>query len=111
MVFPGVVYLTFPTEYATLYTKAELETIAAVCRKYGLTLYLDGARLGYGLASPENDVTWQDLARLCDAFTIGGTKVGALCGEAVVFPRGNAPAHFLTRVKQHGGLLGGPNDV
>lgn len=105
MVFPGVVYLTFPTEYGTLYTKAELETIAAVCRKYGLTLYLDGARLGYGLASPENDVTWQDLARLCDAFTIGGTKVGALCGEAVVFPRGNAPAHFLTRVKQHGGLL------
>ena len=72
----------------------EKEEFDCVCRKYGLTLYLDGARLGYGLASPENDVTWQDLARLCDAFTIGGTKVGALCGEAVVFPRGNAPAHF-----------------
>ena len=105
MVFPGVVYLTFPTEYGTLYTKAELEAVAAVCRQYGLALYLDGARLGYGLASPENGVTWQDLARLCDAFTIGGTKVGALCGEAVVFPRGTAPAHCMTRVKQHGGLL------
>lgn len=105
IVAPGAVYLSHPTEYGTVYSLAELEALSQVCRDFGMRLFMDGARLGYGLASPENDVTWQDLARLCDAFTIGGTKVGALCGEAVVFPRGNAPAHFLTRVKQHGGLL------
>lgn len=104
MVFPGAVYLSYPTEYGTLYTKHELEAIAATCRRYGLRLFLDGARLGYGLASVEADVTLPDLARLADAFTIGGTKMGALCGEAIVFPAG-APAHFLTTVKQHGALL------
>lgn len=104
MVHPGAVYLSYPTEYGTLFTKRELEAIAATCRRYGMRLFLDGARLGYGLASVEADVTLPDLARLADAFTIGGTKMGTLCGEAVVFPSG-APSHFLTTVKQHGALL------
>ncbi len=105
MVFPGMVYLSHPTEYGTLYQKDELEAIAEVCRGYGLPLYLDGARLGYGLMSRESDMSLSDIARICDVFYIGGTKVGALCGEAVVFPKGNAPKHFLTTVKQHGALL------
>ena len=105
MVFPGMVYISFPTEYGTLYSKAELSAIYAVCREYSLPLFVDGARLGYGLMSPACDITLQDLARLCDVFTIGGTKVGALCGEAVVFPSGKAPEHFFTMVKQHGALL------
>ena len=70
-----------------------------------MKLFLDGARLGYGLMSPESDMTLSEIAQLCDVFYIGGTKVGALCGEAVVFPRGNAPRHFLTMVKQKGALL------
>ena len=104
MVFPGLVYLSFPTEYGTLYTRKELKAIKAVCRKYRLPLFVDGARLGYGLMSPACDVTLPELAALCDAFTLGGTKVGALCGEAVVFPHG-APEQFFTTVKQHGALL------
>ena len=104
MVFPGMVYISHPTEYGTLYTKAELEAISAVCREYQLPLFLDGARLGYGLMAEGTDVTLADLARLTDVFYIGGTKVGALCGEAVVFPHG-APAHFITMVKQQGALL------
>lgn len=105
MVFPGMVYLSFPTEYGTLYTKDELTAISDVCRKYQLPLYIDGARLGYGLASYQNDVTLEEIARLADVFYIGGTKVGALCGEAVVFTKNNAPIHFLTQIKQHGALL------
>ena len=105
MVFPGMVYLSFPTEYGTLYTKDELTAISDVCRKYELPLFIDGARLGYGLASRQNDVTLEELAGLCDVFYIGGTKVGALCGEAVVFTKNNAPKHFLTQIKQHGALL------
>lgn len=105
MVFPGMVYLSHPTEYGTLYTRAELEAISAVCKGYGIPLYLDGARLGYGLASFSTDVTLPMIASLCDVFYIGGTKVGALCGEAVVFPRGNAPKHFLTIIKQHGAMV------
>ena len=105
MVFPGMVYISFPTEYGTLYSKKELTDIHAVCKEYSLPLFIDGARLGYGLTSPECDVTPQELAGLCDVFTIGGTKVGALCGEAVVFPSGKAPEHFFTMVKQHGALL------
>ena len=105
MVFPGMVYISFPTEYGTLYSKAELQAIKAVCEAYKLPLFVDGARLGYGLMSPACDITLQELAGLCDVFTIGGTKVGALCGEAVVFPAGNAPEHFFTMVKQHGALL------
>ncbi len=104
MVIPGMVYLSHPTEYGTLYTKGELEDLSSVCREYSLRLYLDGARLGYGLVSPETDVTLPVLAQCCDAFYIGGTKVGALFGEAVVFPQ-KAPAHFFTHVKQHGALL------
>lgn len=104
MVFPGLVYLSFPTEYGTLYSKAELKAIREVCKAYDLPLFVDGARLGYGLMSPACDITLEELASLCDVFTIGGTKVGALCGEAVVFP-GGAPKHFFTTVKQHGALL------
>ena len=104
MVFPGMVYISHPTEYGTLYTKAELEALSAVCHEFKLPLFLDGARLGYGLVSKGTDVTLADLARLTDVFYIGGTKVGALCGEAAVFPHG-APAHFMTMMKQQGALL------
>lgn len=105
MVFPGMVYLSHPTEYGTLYTKTELGTISSLCHKYKIPLYLDGARLGYGLASFSTDLTLPMIASYCDIFYIGGTKVGALCGEAVVFPRKNAPAHFLTLIKQHGAMM------
>lgn len=105
MVFPGMVYLSHPTEYGTLYSKEELEAIGEVCREYGMALFLDGARLGYGLMSLESSLSLADIARICDVFYIGGTKVGALCGEAVVFPKNNMPKHFLTMVKQHGALL------
>lgn len=105
MVFPGLVYISHPTEYGTLYTLQELEALREACDRHGLKLYLDGARLGYGLVAPGNDVTLPDVARLTDAFYIGGTKVGALIGEAVVFPRHGMPAHFVTMVKQHGALL------
>lgn len=105
MVFPGMVYISHPTEYGTLYSKAELEEISRVCKTYNLPLYLDGARLGYGLMSRETDVTMADIARLCDVFYIGGTKVGALCGEAVVFTKNNAPKQMMTIIKQHGALL------
>lgn len=104
MVFPGMVYITHPTEYGTLYTKQELQDISQVCSRYDIPLYLDGARLGYGLAGEGADVTLPDLAAYCDAFYIGGTKVGAFCGEAVVFPK-NAPRHFMTLIKQQGALL------
>lgn len=105
MVFPGMVFIAHPSELGTLYSLAELEELSALCRRYEIPLYLDGARLSYGLAAPESDVTLPDIARLTDAFYIGGTKCGALCGEAVVFPRGGMPKHFLTHVKQHGALL------
>ncbi len=105
MVFPGMVYMTHPTEYGTLYTKRELQDISAVCSKYRVPLYLDGARLLYGLAGEGTDVTLPDIARYCDVFYIGGTKAGALCGEAVVFTKKNRPPHFMTLVKQHGALL------
>ena len=105
MVMPGMVYLSQPTEYGTLYSLAELEAISALCHGAGMHLYVDGARLAYALATPENDVTLPDLARLCDAFYIGGTKCGALLGEAVVFPKPDVAPHFFTIVKQHGALL------
>lgn len=104
MVFPAMVYLSLPTEYGTLYSLAELEAMAEVCRKWNLKLFVDGARLGYGLAAAECDVTLADLARLCDAFYIGGTKCGAMFGEAVVMRKGLVP-HFFTIVKQQGALL------
>ncbi|MBQ8100530.1 MAG: low specificity L-threonine aldolase [Paludibacteraceae bacterium] len=102
MVIPGMVYISYPTEYGTLYTKEELRALRDVCKTYRLPLYIDGARLAYGLAAA--DMTLGELASLCDVFYIGGTKAGALCGEAVVFPQGNAPAHFFTLQKQHGAL-------
>ena len=105
MVFPGMVYISHPTEYGTLYTKKELTELSAVCKEYKIPLFMDGARLIYGLVSKETDVTLQDIAKLCDVFYIGGTKAGALCGEAVVFTGDSMPKHFLTRVKQHGALL------
>ena len=104
IVQPGMVYISHPTEGGTLYTKAELTALYDTCRRYGLPLFIDGARLGYGLMAEESDMTLPEIARLCDVFYIGGTKVGALCGEAVVFPHG-APAHFMTMVKQQGALL------
>jgi len=102
---PGMVYISHPTEYGTLYTKKELSDISEICCEYNLKLFLDGARLGYGLMSSGVDVTLNDIANLCDVFYIGGTKVGALCGEAVVFTHNNAPKHFFTIIKQHGALL------
>ena len=105
MVFPGMVYVSHPSEYGTLYTLEELTDLSNICKEYDIPLFLDGARLGYGLMSKGTDVTLKDIARLCDVFYIGGTKVGALCGEAVVFTHNNAPKHFFTSIKQHGALL------
>ena len=105
MVFPGMVYISHPTEPGTLYSKKELENISAVCHEYDIPLFLDGARLGYGLMSRQTDVTLQDIARLTDVFYIGGTKVGALCGEAVVYTKNNRPEHFVTSIKKRGALL------
>ena len=103
MVFPGMVYISHPTEYGTLYSKKELENLSRVCRRYEIPLYLDGARLAYALASLENDVSFENIADLVDVFYIGATKCGALCGEAVVFKK--APKNFITRIKQQGALL------
>ncbi len=105
MVFPGMVYISHPTEYGTLYSASELKALSDVCREYKIPLYMDGARLAYALESPKTDVTLPMIAELCDIFYIGGTKVGALCGEAVVFTKKNMPKHFLTTVKQRGALL------
>jgi len=105
MVFPGMVYISHPTEYGTLYSKNELKEISRICKAYDIPLFLDGARLGYGIMSLQTDVTLADIARICDVFYIGGTKVGALCGEAVVFTKKNTPKHFMNIVKKHGGLL------
>ncbi len=105
MVIPGMVYISFPTEYGTLYSKKELEDLYGICREYEIPLFVDGARLGYGLMSRKNDVSLHDLATLCDVFYIGGTKVGALCGEAAVFTKKNRPKHFMTSVKKRGALL------
>lgn len=105
MAQPGMIYISQPTELGTLYSKSELQQLHKISLEYHLPLYVDGARLGYGLSSPQNEVTLKDLNELTDAFYIGGTKVGALCGEALVFTHHNQPASFLTLVKQHGGLL------
>lgn len=105
MVAPGMVYISHPTEYGTLYSLKELESINRVCRKADIPLYMDGARLGYGLAAEGTDVTLKDVARLCDVFYIGGTKVGALFGEAVVAANPKRLPHFFPLIKQHGALL------
>ena len=104
-VHPGLVYITFPTEFGTLYSAAELSALYDVCQRYDLPLYIDGARLGYGLYADGNDVTLPFLARHCDVFYIGGTKIGALCGEAVVFTNRPAHKHFFSIQKQHGAVI------
>ena len=105
MVQPGMVYISQPTEYGTLYTRSELEALSSVCHAHGMSLFVDGARLAYALAVPENDVSLADLARLADVFYIGGTKCGCLFGEAVVIPRPGLIPHFFTQIKQRGALL------
>ncbi len=105
MVMPGMLYISQPTEYGTLYSLAELEALARVCRAHKIPMYVDGARLAYALASADNDVSLADLARLADVFYIGGTKCGALLGEAVVMPQPGVLPHFFTVMKQHGALL------
>lgn len=105
IVMPGMVYLTHPTEYGTLYTLAELTAISETCRRHGMPLYLDGARLAYALACPENEITLPDLGRLCDVFYIGGSKCGCLFGEAVVVPDPALIPHFFPIIKQHGAHL------
>ncbi len=105
MVQPGMVYISYPTETGTLYTKQELTELSAVCRKYSLPLYLDGARMGYGIMAQGNDLTLPDIAALCDAFYIGGTKVGALFGEALVIANDSLKRDFRYYIKQNGGML------
>ena len=102
---PGIVYISYPTEYGTIYSRDELRSLHDVCREYGIPLFIDGARLGYGLACSECDITLPDLARLSDIFYIGGTKVGALFGEAVVVPDPTKLPNFRYMIKQGGGLL------
>lgn len=105
MVMPGMVYISHPTEFGTLYSKSELQELRQVCDQYQIPLYLDGARLAYALACPENDVSLEDLAHFCSVFYIGGTKCGAMFGEAVVIPDPDTIPHFFTIIKQHGALL------
>lgn len=105
MVQPGMVYITFPTELGTIYTLKELRNISSVCKNFHLPLYLDGARLGYGIMAEGNDVSLKDICNLCDVFYIGGTKIGALFGEAVVFTHNNSDSNFFTVQKQHGAVM------
>ena len=105
MVAPGMVYISQPTEYGTIYSLAELEALGAVCRKHAIPLYIDGARLGYGLKAEGADFTLKDVARIADVFYIGGTKVGALFGEAVVVTNPKLLRNLFPLVKQHGALL------
>ncbi|MBQ7611987.1 MAG: low specificity L-threonine aldolase [Spirochaetaceae bacterium] len=102
---PGMVYISQPTEYGTLYSLDELTQLRTICLQYKLYLYVDGARLAYALASEKNTITLPHLAQLCDVFYIGGTKCGALFGEAVVIPQPNLIPHFFTTIKQQGALL------
>lgn len=105
IVQPGMVYISFPTESGTLYSKAQLEDVYAACKEWELPLFIDGARLGYGLMSPACDVTIEELAQLCDVFYIGGTKCGALFGEAVVITNDKLKKDFRYSIKRHGGML------
>lgn len=105
MVQPGMVYISFPTEIGSLYTKKELQELSDACHENGIPLYIDGARMGYGLTSPDADVTLQDIASLCDMFYIGGTKCGAVMGEALVITNPALKEGFRYTIKQHGGLL------
>lgn len=105
MVIPGLVYITLPTEFGTLYTLSELTDISNVCKKHKMRLFVDGARLSFALASDECDIALPDLAKLCDCFTIGSTKSGAMLGEALVFREGSVPKNFVTTRRKHGALL------
>lgn len=102
---PGMVYISNPTEVGTLYNKEELTDISAACYELGLYLFVDGARMAYGLTSPANDLSLQDYAALCDVFYLGGTKCGALFGEAVVITNDDLKPDFRYCLKQHGGML------
>lgn len=105
IVQPGMVYISHPTENGTLYKKEELKALYETCQKLGLPLFMDGARLGYGLMSEGTDITWEDLAAYTDVFYIGGTKVGALFGEAVVITNPALAKDFRYMIKQRGGML------
>jgi threonine aldolase len=105
MVAPGMLYISFPTEYGTIYSLKELEDLSDACHDAGIPLFIDGARLGYGLEAEGNDVSLSDIARLSDIFYIGGTKVGALFGEAVVITNEALKKDFRYSIKQHGGML------
>ena len=102
---PKMVYLSFPTEKGTLYSKRELREISEVCKRYGMYLFVDGARMGYGLGSESNDLTLRDFAELCDVFYIGGTKCGALFGEALVITEASLKYRFKAHMKQNGAVL------
>lgn len=102
---PRMVYISFPTEYGTIYSKKELSDLYKVCKKYGLYLYVDGARLSYGLAAKDNDLKFEDFGKLCDAFYIGGTKCGALMGEALVINNKDMKPHFRNMMKENGAIL------
>ncbi len=104
MVAPGMLYISYPTEYGTIYSREELARLHDICQQHDIPLYIDGARLGYGLSCDAADITLQDLPQLCDAFYIGGTKVGAMFGECVVARQGLL-RHFFPLIKQHGALL------
>ena len=104
-VMPGAVYISQPTEYGTIYSKAEVAEISKIAHRYNAKLFVDGARLGYALAARENDLTLSDIAKYTDAFYIGGTKVGALFGEAVVLTNPEICPAFFTMIKRHGALL------
>ena len=105
MVAPGMLYISFPTEYGTVYTLSELEALSQVCHDAQIPLYIDGARLGYGLAAKDGNVTLKDIARLADVFYIGGTKMGTLMGEAVVVTNPALLKNMTPLMKQHGALL------
>ncbi|MBQ3489606.1 MAG: aminotransferase class I/II-fold pyridoxal phosphate-dependent enzyme [Clostridia bacterium] len=105
MASPGAIYISHPSEYGTLYTAQELKELREICDFYDMQLYLDGARIGYALASEGNDVTLPIIAKYCHSFCIGGTKIGAMFGEAAVFTRKKQAKNFITFIKQHGALL------
>jgi threonine aldolase len=105
IVQPGMVYISHPTENGTIYTKKELQELSSVCKECNLPLFLDGARLGYGIAADKNNLSLEDIAKLCDVFYIGGTKVGALFGEAVVISNDAIKKDFRYNIKQRGGML------
>jgi len=105
MVAPGAIYISHPTEYGGIYSRSELRALHALAAEYKIPLYLDGARLGYGLEAEGTDVDLSEIARCCDAFYIGGTKVGALFGEAAVFTHAGAAPRFFTDMKRHGAVM------